>query len=53
MSGDPTPGDPDQIDELARHYEQIRDDSQTALSALGRGGSLSRARGDSMVALQA
>jgi len=52
MSGDPTPGDPDQIDRLARDYEEIRDDAQTALRVLGRGGSLSQARGDSMTKLR-
>ncbi|MCM4083803.1 hypothetical protein [Paractinoplanes hotanensis] len=52
MSTDPTPGDPDQIDQLAREYEEIRDDAQTALRVLGRGGSLSRARGDSMTKLR-
>ncbi|MEV4708498.1 hypothetical protein [Actinoplanes sp. NPDC049316] len=52
MSGDPTPGDPDLIDDLARDYEEIRDDAQTALRVLGRGGSLSSARGDSMTKLR-
>ncbi|WP_432838408.1 hypothetical protein [Dactylosporangium sp. CA-092794] len=48
LAQDPTPGDPDRIDELARDYEDIRDDAQTALRVLGRGGSLSAARGESM-----
>ncbi|MEV6345574.1 hypothetical protein [Actinoplanes sp. NPDC051851] len=52
MSADPTPGDPEQIERLARDYEEIRDDAQTALTVLGRGGSLSQARGDAMTALR-
>ncbi|WFE43576.1 hypothetical protein [Verrucosispora sp. WMMD1129] len=52
MDRDPTPGDPDQIDQLARFYEEIRDDAQTGVRVLGRGGSLSRARGESMEKLR-
>jgi hypothetical protein len=52
MDRDPTPGDPDRIDELARFYEEIRDDAQTGVRVLGRGGSLSRARGASMEKLR-
>jgi hypothetical protein len=52
MDRDPTPGDPDRIDELARFYEEIRDDAQTGVRVLGRGGSLSRARGESMEKLR-
>lgn len=52
MDRDPTPGDPDRIDELARFYEDIRDDAQTGVRVLGRGGSLSRARGESMEKLR-
>jgi hypothetical protein len=37
MDRDPTPGDPDQIDQLARFYEEIRDDAQTGVRVLGRG----------------
>ncbi|WP_127500322.1 hypothetical protein [Actinoplanes solisilvae] len=52
MDQDPAPGDPDRIDELARFYEEIRDDAQTGVRVLGRGGSLSRARGESMEKLR-
>jgi hypothetical protein len=52
MDRDPTPGDPDRIDDLARFYEEIRDDAQTGVRVLGRGGSLSRARGESMEKLR-
>ncbi|MGB2566948.1 hypothetical protein ACPFP2_00625 [Micromonospora citrea] len=52
MDRDPTPGDPDQIDQLARLYEEIRDDAQTGVRVLGRGGSLSRANGESMEKLR-
>jgi len=52
LDQDPTSGDPDQIEQLAKRYEDIRDDARIAAQILGIGGSLENASGESMKKLR-
>jgi len=52
MSGDPTPGDPDEIRRLADHYQSIADEARVAAEILGQGGAVERGKGEAMDSLR-
>ncbi|MFI7601315.1 hypothetical protein [Actinoplanes sp. NPDC049681] len=48
MSSDPTPGDPEHIEDVVRRYAEIGDAAEKALSVLKRDGSIATGRGSAM-----
>jgi hypothetical protein len=52
MSSDPTPGDPDQIQNVVQRYGDIGDAAEKALNVLKKDGSIATGRGAAMDALR-
>ena len=53
LDGDPTPGDPDQTESLAKRYQAIADEAGVAVSVLRQGGTVDTGSGKTIDALKA